>query len=108
MRVAADPATRSPARLAEAGPWWDFDPEAASAAAAAAVDTEALECELDAVDGMRTRLQAQARADLTSQSRTLTRAAVLARAVELLREEAHSEANGRADEHEVTAASRPC
>ena len=63
LQVATDPTTRSPSRLAEAGPWWDQpEPEDAASAPAEVVDTDALERELDAVDGMRTRLQAQARA----------------------------------------------
>ena len=87
LHVAGDPATRSPARLAEAGPWWDQPQDVHPATPVYAVGTEALERELDAVDGMRTRLQAQARADLIGRGHTLTRAAVLARAVELLHQE---------------------
>ena len=82
LQVAADPATRSPARVAEAGHWWD-EP-ATTTATARAVDVAALEAELDAVDGQRLQLQRRAREQLTSERRPVTRLSVLQRAVELL------------------------
>jgi len=95
LSVAADPATRSPARLAEAGPWWDQpDRDATSRDATSrtavehAADVAALERELDGVDGLRTHLQQRARHDLTTHRQPITRPAVLARAVELLHEHA--------------------
>ncbi|MBA3798194.1 MAG: hypothetical protein H0X18_03620 [Geodermatophilaceae bacterium] len=88
LAVASDPATRSPARLAEPGPWWDGHDKAAAngAGVGEAVDSAALERELDAVDGLRAHLQQQARHELTIRSLPVTRTAVLARAVELLHE----------------------
>jgi len=83
LQVAADPATRSPARLAEAGPWWD-QPDPTEAQTAAAVDLTALEVELDAVDGQRLALQRQARQQLTAERQPVTRLSVIQRAVELL------------------------
>jgi hypothetical protein len=83
LQVAADPATRSPARLAEAGPWWD-QPDPTEAQPAADVDLTALEVELDAVDGQRLALQRQARQQLTAERQPVTRLSVIQRAVELL------------------------
>jgi len=82
LHVAADPATRSPARLAEAGPWWDH---ATAAAPNTAADLVALEAELDTADGRRVQLQRTAREQLTAERRPLTRATVISRAVDLLR-----------------------
>ena len=82
LQVAADPTTRSPARLAEAGPWWD-EP-ATTTDTAPVVDVAALEAELDAVDGQRLQLQQQAREQLTAEGRPVTRLGVLQRAVEVL------------------------
>ncbi len=83
LQVAADPATRSPARLAEAGPWWD-QPDPTEAQPTADVDLTALEVELDAVDGQRLALQRQARQQLTAERQPVTRLSVIQRAVELL------------------------
>ena len=58
-----------------------------AATSSRADSASALERDLDAVDGKRTQLQAQARADLTAQGHTLTRTAVLTRAVELLHQD---------------------
>ncbi len=87
-RVAADPATRSPFRAAEAGPWW----ESAGATDVAqpgqvphGEDLAALEAELDACDGLRTVLQREARAELGAEGLPLTRETVVRRAVQLLR-----------------------
>ena len=94
--VAADPNTRSPMRLAEAGPWWD---EAAAAAAGRGGESphdecdepqrdgpslEQVEAELVEADGLRVHLQAQARAQLRAERQPLTRASVLRRAHQLL------------------------
>ncbi len=53
LSVAADPATRSPARLAEAGPWWDETPGVSPGhePQATAADLTNLEAELDATNG---------------------------------------------------------
>jgi hypothetical protein len=78
--VAADPATRSPMRVAEAGPWWDeptdggIDPD----------ELAAMEAALLEAGGARIELQKRARRDLEAAGMPLTRAAVTARAYDLL------------------------
>jgi hypothetical protein len=85
LAVAADPDTRSPMRLAEAGPWWDTTPaEPARPPGLEDVDLTALEAELDDVAGLRPALQAQARAELTQERLPLTRTTVTVRAVQIL------------------------
>ena len=96
--VAADPNTRSPMRLAEAGPWWD---EAAAAAGSGiesehdkpedecdnlGVPLEQIEAELAEADGLRIHLQARARAQLRAERQPVTRATVMRRAHRLLRQ----------------------
>lgn len=78
LAVAADPASLSPVRVAEAGPWWD--------APRGCTDhgLEELESRLDAVDGRRAWLQREARRQLAAEGGTLTRGTVVRRAVELL------------------------
>lgn len=78
--VAADPVTRSPGRLAEAGPWWD-EPVRRSDA-----ELDALAAELDAADGQRVVLQRQARAQLEAEGAPVTRGSVLRRAHALLQQ----------------------
>ena len=82
LAVAADPATRSPARLAEAGPWWD----AVSAAAPAGTDDDItdLEARLTELGGHRPALQAQARAELAREGLPVSRVTVARRAVAIL------------------------
>jgi hypothetical protein len=94
--VAADPATRSPMRLAEAGPWWDIaqphglDSRSGSAgkdeanAADERVLLEVAEAELIEADGLRIVLQRQAREQLGAEGKPLTRVTVLRRAHQLL------------------------
>jgi hypothetical protein len=84
LSVTADPDTRSPMRLAEAGPWWDTEPTSAEPSGLHDNDLAALEAELDDVAGHRPALQAQARAELTEERLPLTRATVVARAVQIL------------------------
>jgi hypothetical protein len=85
LTVAADPDTRSPMRLAEAGPWWDTHPaESADPPGLEEVDLTALEAELDDVAGHRPALQAHARQELTAEHFRLTRTTVVARAVQIL------------------------
>jgi hypothetical protein len=80
LAVAADPATRSPGRLAEAGPWWDQP----SAPKVDVEDVTDLEQRLDDLAGRRPALQAQARAELTAEGLPLTRATVVRRACDIL------------------------
>lgn len=80
--VAADGATRSPMRLAEAGPWWD---EPATQYIADEVDElAAMEADLADVGGLRVVLQRQARDELAAEGLLATRATVTRRAYELL------------------------
>ena len=81
LTVAVDPGTRSPMRLAEAGPWWDQPPHPG---VPPAVDVAELEAELDDVAHLRPTLQAQARAELTAEHLPLTRSTVITRAVQIL------------------------
>jgi hypothetical protein len=84
LAVAADPATRSPMRVAEAGPWWDQTQPVGPTVDDDARDVDDLEAELDAVAGRRPALQAMARAELTAEQLPLTRATVIRRASEIL------------------------
>jgi hypothetical protein len=85
LAIAADPATKSPMRLAEAGPWWDVDRPGVTAAVASDVAAlSLLEARLDEVDGLRPRLQAKARAELAAEGLPVTRATVTQRACALL------------------------
>ena len=93
LTVAADPDTRSPMRLAEAGPWWDTHPRPHDPAPGLDdVDLAALEAELDDVAEHRPALQAQARTELTAEHFPLTRTTVVARAVQILHRSAPGDA----------------
>ncbi len=81
LTVAADPETRSPARVAEAGPWWDEVVDEATHDFAGQSD---MELRLDEIGGQRPHLQAQARAELAVDGLPLTRATVTRRACEIL------------------------
>jgi hypothetical protein len=98
--VAADPNTRSPMRLAEAGPWWDDAAAAhqATSQQATADDSRAgvaplehIERELAEADGLRVHLQAKAREQLRAEGAPVTRATVLRRAHALLQRQPHRE-----------------
>ena len=82
LAVAADPATRSPMRLAEAGPWWD-QPIALTDTAEEG-DLQTFEKRLDDLGGQRPTLQAQARAELSAEGLPLTRSTVVRRACAIL------------------------
>jgi hypothetical protein len=92
--VAADPQTRSPARLSCAGPWWD---EAETAGRAQlATDEEAgelvrLEALLAEADGGRVRVQRLAREQLSAVGEPVTRLAVARVACRILRAEGAAE-----------------
>ena len=81
LTVAADLATRSPLRLAEAGPWWDQPPPVGDSPA---VDVAELEAELDDVAHLRPALQAQASVELIADHHPVTRTTVVMRAVPIL------------------------
>ena len=84
LAVAADAATRSPARLAEAGPWWDHtDTATTNPDEPVGVDAD-LESRLAELDGRRPHVQARARAELASEGLPLTRGTVTRRAADIL------------------------
>ncbi len=87
LAVAADPASLSPMRLAEAGPWWDQVAGADSQTGGGALDVEelaAMERRLAELGGQRVGLQARARTQLAGEGMPVTRTTVLRRACELL------------------------
>ena len=81
-RVAADPKTRSPMRVAEAGPWWDETPAAPDDGDAEGL--RAMEAALLESDGIRIELQLQARRALQAAGLPITRDAVTRGAYHLL------------------------
>ena len=81
LTVAADPATHSPVRVAEAGPWWD---RPVMDTAADDVDLTELESRLAELDGQRLTLQRRAREELTGEGLPVTRATVTRRACDIL------------------------
>jgi len=83
LSVAADPITRSPMRLAEAGPWWD-EPVVRDASAGDTAELAAMEVDLCDAGGLRLALQRQAREQLSAEGAPLTRATVTRRAHALL------------------------
>jgi hypothetical protein len=83
LSVAADPNTRSPMRLAEAGPWWD-EPAVRDAPAGDGAELAAMEADLADAGGLRVVLQRQAREQLADEGAPLTRATVTRRAHTLL------------------------
>lgn len=84
LLVAADPRTRSPMRLAEAGPWWDH------AHKQALQRTPQEQAELDGLERLladcddRAVLQAEARRQLADDGQPITRLSVARRAARLL------------------------
>lgn len=77
-------ADRSPARLAEAGPWWDVSPGDHTGSAPDDGDLVALEARLAELGGQRPALQARARAELAAEHLPVTRATVTRRAIAIL------------------------
>jgi hypothetical protein len=84
LLVAADSRTRSPMRLAEAGPWWDH------AATPTLTRTTQEQAELDGLERLladcddRALLQRQARTELAAAGEPVTRLSVARRAARLL------------------------
>ncbi len=92
LAVARDPATRSPMRVAEAGPWWDDDdtpPRDGAIPRPSKEEVEAAEAELSDAGGIRVLVQREARAQLASDGLPITRATVAVRALQLLRARDH-------------------
>jgi hypothetical protein len=87
-RVAGDPESRSPMRVAEAGPWWDEPPVTDQATAgtreANDVDPRAMELVLLEAGGVRIELQMRARRALELAGVPVTRNAVIRGAYRLL------------------------
>jgi hypothetical protein len=75
LAVAQDPESRSPARVAEAGPWWDTHTPGADQAMDAHELAE-MEARLAETDGLRPAIQAQARAELTAEGMPVIRSTV--------------------------------
>ena len=93
LDLAADRATRSPARLSCAGPWWDT---AETAARRASNDVDAdelahLEAILSETGGVRVTVQRLARKELAAAGEPVTRLAVARLANRILRAEADAE-----------------
>ncbi|WP_088312688.1 hypothetical protein [Kineosporia sp. R_H_3] len=93
LAIAADPATRSPARLSCPGPWWDTPVNTQAANAdqpggdeGETSELESLEQRLAETDGARVALQRRARDLLLGEGRPVTRLTVARRAVQLLDE----------------------
>jgi hypothetical protein len=85
VRVAADPTTRSPMRLACPGPWWDeVSARQPTTRYDGHAELEGLEARLLEADGRRVWAQQRARADLAGRGEPLTRLNVARRACELL------------------------
>jgi hypothetical protein len=83
--VAADPATRSPMRLAEGGPWWDEPTTRATVAHAEVGEVAVMEADLADTGGLRVVLQREAREQLTADGQPVTRTTVTRLAHALLR-----------------------
>jgi hypothetical protein len=83
LTVAQDPESRSPARVAEAGPWWDSLPLGLDQAMDAR-ELAKMEARLAETDGLRPALQAKARAELTAEGMPVIRSTVARRACAIL------------------------
>lgn len=77
-RVAADPGSKSPMRVAEAGPWWDEPPRnVVDDEGANGIDLRDMERALLEAGGVRIELQMQVRRALEEAGVRVTRAAVI-------------------------------
>jgi len=86
LAVAGDPLTRSPMRLAEAGPWWQQPDTDSPVDPTLTAKVAAMEEALADADGWRVVLQRQAREQLAAEGALMTRATVTARAYDLLQQ----------------------
>ncbi len=93
--VARDPATRSPMRVAEAGPWWDDESttQADAVLSPTEEEVEAAEAELSDSGAVRVLVQRAARGQLAAEGLPVTRVTVAMRALHLLRAREHVEAS---------------
>jgi len=90
LLVAADPQTRSPMRLAEAGPWWDHAQQPGlSRTRQEQSELDGLEATLADADD-RAHLQATARTQLAAEGEPVTRLTVARRAARLLEDQTHT------------------
>jgi hypothetical protein len=98
-RVAADPQTRSPMRVAEAGPWWDEPPTTDEATSDTretdGLDLRAMELALLEAGGVRIELQIRARRTLEEAGVPVSRNAVVRGAYRLLLDREATTARGR-------------
>jgi hypothetical protein len=98
-RVAADPQTRSPMRVAEAGPWWDEPPTTDEATDNATepggVDLRTMELALLEAGGVRIEMQTRARRTLEDAGIPVTRSAVIRGAYRLLLDREAATTHGR-------------
>jgi len=83
LAVARDRESRSPARVAQAGPWWDTLTLGVDQAMDAHELAE-MEARLAETDGLRPVIQAQARAELTAEGMPVIRSTVARRACAIL------------------------
>jgi len=83
LSVAQDPESRSPAKVAAAGPWWDTQPFGVDQTMDAHELAE-MGARLAETDGLRPALQAQARAELTAEGMPVIRSTVARRACAIL------------------------
>ena len=83
LAVARDQESHSPARVAEAGPWWDAV-VLGNGQGMDAHELTALEARLAETGGLRPALQAQARAELTAEGMPVIRSTVARRACAIL------------------------
>jgi hypothetical protein len=87
LAIAADPATRSPARIMCAGPWWDDERPGGGTprtGVGSSGEFERLEAQLAQADGRRVWAQRLACEQLTPEQRPLTRFDVARRACQIL------------------------
>jgi hypothetical protein len=89
QRVAADPKTRGPMRVAEAGPWWDETPPETTPGYLEELRT--MEAALLESGGIRIELQHQARRALEAAGLPITRDAVTRGAYQLLVERSETD-----------------
>jgi hypothetical protein len=106
LLVAADTRTRSPMRLAEAGPWWDHtDKQNLTRTSQEQAELDGLEHLLADCDD-RALLQAEARQQLTAEGEPVTRLTVARRATRLLENQTQGQAAPTATDRARTG-SRP-